>query len=42
MACFVRSTGVVPLGEMLRRQLQEVEGEFEVIEKTSGEAKSAA
>jgi hypothetical protein len=30
------------LGEMLRRQLQEVEGEFEVIEKTSGEAKSAA
>jgi hypothetical protein len=30
------------LGEMLRRQLQEVDGEFEVIEKTSGEAKSAA
>jgi hypothetical protein len=30
------------LGEALRRQLQEVEGEFEVIEKTPGEAKSAA
>jgi hypothetical protein len=30
------------LGETLRRQLQEVEGEFKVIEKTPGEAKSAA
>jgi hypothetical protein len=30
------------LGEMLRRQVQEVEGEFEVVEKTSAEAKSAA
>jgi len=30
------------LGEALRRQVQEVEGEFEVIEKTPAEAKSAA
>ena len=30
------------LGETLRRQVQEVEGEFEVIEKTPTEAKSAA
>ena len=30
------------LGETLRRQVQEVEGEFEVIEKTPPEAKSAA
>jgi hypothetical protein len=30
------------LGETLRRQLQEVEGEFEVVEKTPVEAKSAA
>jgi hypothetical protein len=30
------------LGEVLRRQVQEVEGEFEVIEKTPAEAKSAA
>jgi hypothetical protein len=30
------------LGEALRRQVQEVEGEFKVIEKTPGEAKSAA
>jgi len=29
-------------GEALRRQVQEVEGEFEVVEKTSAEAKSAA
>ena len=30
------------LGEALRRQVQEVEGEFEVVEKTPAEAKSAA
>jgi len=30
------------LGETLRRNVQAVEGEFEVIEKTSAEAKSAA
>jgi hypothetical protein len=30
------------LGEALRRQVQEVEGEFEVIEKPSAETKSAA
>jgi hypothetical protein len=30
------------LGEALRRQVQEVEGEFEVIEKTPAETKSAA
>jgi hypothetical protein len=30
------------LGETLRRQVQEVEGEFEVIEKTPAERKSAA
>jgi hypothetical protein len=30
------------LGEALRRQVQEVEGEFEVIDKTPAEAKSAA
>jgi hypothetical protein len=30
------------LGEMLRRQVQEVEGEFEVIEKTPAEGKRAA
>ena len=30
------------LGEALRRQVQEVEGEFEVIEKAPAEAKSAA
>jgi len=30
------------LGEALRRQVQEVEGEFEVVEKTPREAKSAA
>jgi hypothetical protein len=30
------------LGEALRRQVQEVEGEFEVIEKTPAAAKSAA
>jgi len=30
------------LGETLRRQVQEVEGKFEVIEKTPPEAKSAA
>jgi polyhydroxyalkanoate synthesis regulator phasin len=29
-------------GEALRRQVQEVEGEFEVVEKTPVEAKSAA
>jgi hypothetical protein len=28
--------------EALRRQVQEVEGEFEVVEKTPAEAKSAA
>jgi hypothetical protein len=32
----------VALGDALRRQVQEVEGEFKVIEKTPGEAKSAA
>ena len=32
----------VALGAALRRQLQEVEGEFEVIEKTPAEAKSVA
>jgi hypothetical protein len=32
----------VVLGEALRRQVQEVEGEFEVIEKTPAAAKSAA
>ena len=30
------------LGEALRRQVQEVEGEFEVVEKTPAETKSAA
>jgi hypothetical protein len=30
------------LAEALRRQVREVEGEFEVIEKTPAEAKSAA
>jgi hypothetical protein len=30
------------LGEALRRQVQEVEGEFEVVEKTPVETKSAA
>jgi len=30
------------LGEALRRQVQEVEGEFEVIEKTAAQGKSAA
>ena len=30
------------LGEMLRQQVQEVEGEYEVIEKMPAEAKSAA
>ena len=30
------------LGEALRRQVQEVEGEFEVVEKTPEETKSAA
>ena len=30
------------LGQALRRQVEEVEGEFEVIEKTPAEAKSAA
>jgi hypothetical protein len=30
------------LSEVLRRQVQEVEGEFEVVEQTPGEAKSAA
>jgi hypothetical protein len=30
------------LGEALRRQVQEVEGEFEVVEKTPPAAKSAA
>jgi hypothetical protein len=30
------------LSEVLRRQVQEVEGEFEVVEKTQAEAKSAA
>ena len=30
------------LGEALRRQVQEVEGEFEVVEKTTAETKSAA
>ena len=30
------------LSEALRRQVQEVEGEFEVIEKSPAEAKSAA
>jgi hypothetical protein len=32
----------VVLGEALRRQVQEVEGEFEVVEKTPAETKSAA
>ena len=32
----------VVLGQVLRRQVEEVEGEFEVIEKTPAEAKSAA
>jgi hypothetical protein len=32
----------VVLGQALRRQVEEVEGEFEVIEKTPAEAKSAA
>ena len=31
----------VVLGQVLRRQVEEVEGEFEVIEKTPAEAKSA-
>ena len=30
------------LGQALRRQVEEVEGEFEVIEKTPAQAKSAA
>jgi hypothetical protein len=30
------------LSEALRRQVQEVEGEFEVVEKTPAETKSAA
>jgi hypothetical protein len=39
----VKSIGVVwVLGEALRRQVQEVEGEFEVVEKTPAETKSAA